>query len=169
MMPVDTGDDPLATALLQRDIDALAGMTADVAALPRATFALRSENLIGIEALQRFTDGEDEQSGSVQSGAVFDHTLPTLDTLVDEIERPGKGLVMFMGKGGVGKTTMAAAVATELAARGHEVLLSTTDPAAHITETLAGDMQGLTVSRIDPEAETALYHEHVMATKGHGS
>jgi arsenite-transporting ATPase len=75
---------------------------------------------------------------------------------------------MFMGKGGVGKTTMAAAVATELAARGHEVLLSTTDPAAHVTETLAGGQDGLTVSRIDPAQETARYRDHVMATKGKG-
>ena len=73
---------------------------------------------------------------------------------------------MFMGKGGVGKTTMAAAVATELAARGHEVLLTTTDPAAHITETLSGDQPNLTVSRIDPATETAKYQAHIMATKG---
>ena len=97
-----------------------------------------------------------------------DADLPTLGALVDDIEKPGKGLIMFMGKGGVGKTTMAAAVAAELAARGHEVLLSTTDPAAHITETLAGGLNGLTVSRIDPAQETARYRDHVMATKGKG-
>jgi arsenite/tail-anchored protein-transporting ATPase len=73
---------------------------------------------------------------------------------------------MFMGKGGVGKTTIAAAVATELAARGHEVLLTTTDPAAHLVETLGGEVPGLTVSRIDPAEETSRYHDHVMATKG---
>ena len=61
---------------------------------------------------------------------------------------------------------MAAAVATELAERGHEVLLTTTDPAAHITETLAGGLNGLTVSRIDPAQETARYRDHVMASKG---
>ncbi|MCP4397436.1 MAG: arsenical pump-driving ATPase, partial [bacterium] len=52
------------------------------------------------------------------------------------------------------------------AARGHEVLLTTTDPAAHITETLAGELNGLTVSRIDPARETARYRDHVMASKG---
>jgi arsenite-transporting ATPase len=97
-----------------------------------------------------------------------DQNLPTLGAMVDDIEKPGKGLIIFMGKGGVGKTTMAAAVATELAARGHEVLLTTTDPAAHITETLAGGLNGLTVSRIDPAVETAKYRDHVMATKGKG-
>jgi len=168
MMPQETGNDPLAAALLQRDQDALAGMTPEVAVLPREIFALRSENLVGLDALKRFAADSTDTVSTAQSGASARQDLPTLGALVDDIETPGKGLVMFMGKGGVGKTTMAAAVATELAARGHEVLLTTTDPAAHITETLAGDLAGLTVSRIDPAAETAKYHDHVMATKGKG-
>lgn len=168
LMPRDAGNDPLAEALLKRDLDALAGMTPAVAALPRAEFTLRSENLVGIEALKRFAAGG---SDTVDHVATVLHTrtdFPTLGQMVDDIAVPGKGLIMFMGKGGVGKTTMAAAVASELAARGHEVLLTTTDPAAHITETLAGDQPGLTVSRIDPEVETANYRAQVMATKGRG-
>jgi arsenite-transporting ATPase len=168
MMPENTGGDPLAEALLQRDKDALAAITPEVAALPRTVFALRSENLVGVDALQRFAAGAADQFDDAANSAMTDHILPTLGTLVDEIEKPGKGLIMFMGKGGVGKTTMAAAVASELAARGHEVLLSTTDPAAHITETLAGGLNGLTVSHIDPAAETASYREQVMATRGKG-
>ncbi|MDM7459669.1 MAG: ArsA-related P-loop ATPase [Paracoccus sp. (in: a-proteobacteria)] len=97
---------------------------------------------------------------------IVDSDLPSLGPLVDEIEAAGKGLVMTMGKGGVGKTSIAAAVAVELAARGHEVLLTTTDPAAHLTETLAGDVPHLTVSRIDPEVETQTYCDHIMATRG---
>lgn len=166
MMPEDTGDDALAIALLQRDRDALAGLAPEVAALPRATFTLRSENLVGIDALKRFATGQPDEVETEQSDDITNQALPGLGHLVDDIERPGKGLVMFMGKGGVGKTTMAASIACELAARGHEVLLTTTDPAAHITETLGGDFEGLTVSRIDPETETANYRDHVMATKG---
>jgi arsenite/tail-anchored protein-transporting ATPase len=165
MMPSDTGGDPLAMALLKRDRDALAAMTPEVAALPRAEFTLRSENLVGIEALKRFASGADDTADSGVKAAIG-ADFPSLSDLVDDIEVPGKGLIMFMGKGGVGKTTMAAAVASELAARGHEVLLTTTDPAAHITETLAGSQSGLTVSRIDPEVETARYRDHVLTTKG---
>ncbi|VAW03061.1 Arsenical pump-driving ATPase TEMP [hydrothermal vent metagenome] len=168
MMTADTGDDPLAEALLKRDRDALDAMTPEVAALPRAEFTLRSENLVGIEALKRFAnDAADTHDGAVATSAISAN-FPTLGGLIDNLETPGKGLIMLMGKGGVGKTTMAAAVACELAARGHEVLLTTTDPAAHITETLAGDLPGLTVSRIDPAVETARYRAHVMATKGKG-
>lgn len=168
MMPQETGGDALADALLQRDKDALAGAASEVVALPRTIFALRSENLVGLDALKRFAAGAPDIVGEAKTAEIAFQDLPTLGSMVDDIETPGKGLIMFMGKGGVGKTTMAAAVATELAARGHEVLLTTTDPAAHITETLAGDLAGLTVSRIDPAHETARYRDHVMATKGKG-
>ncbi len=166
MMPQATAGDSLAEALLQRDKDALAEAAAEVVALPRTIFPLRSENLVGLDALKRFAAGASDSVDSVLNNVMTDQDLPTLGTLVDDIEKSGKGLIMFMGKGGVGKTTMAAAVATELAARGHEVLLTTTDPAAHVTETLGGEETSLTVSRIDPEQETARYRNDVMATKG---
>lgn len=75
---------------------------------------------------------------------------------------------MCMGKGGVGKTTVAAAIAVALAARGHDVHLSTTDPAAHLTETLQGDVPHLSVSRIDPDEATRAYRDRVLASKGAG-
>ena len=75
---------------------------------------------------------------------------------------------MTMGKGGVGKTTVAAAIAVELASRGHAVHLSTTDPAAHVAEVVAGAVAHLRVSRIDPRAETLRYTKEVMDTAGAG-
>ena len=168
LMPSEVGDDPLAAALAERDRAALEAIDADVAALPRETFPLRSENLVGLAALRRFAAGAPDQASEVAESACWEHRedLPSLISLVDEIEQPGKGLVMFMGKGGVGKTTMAAAVAIELANRGHEVLLTTTDPAAHLVETLGGEVARLTVGRIDPNEETARYRDQVLATKG---
>jgi arsenite-transporting ATPase len=82
--------------------------------------------------------------------------------LIDDIEREGRGVVMTMGKGGVGKTTTAAAIAVELAARGHAVHLSTTDPAAHIGATVAGGIPRLHVSRIDPTVEVRAYTAEVL-------
>ncbi len=73
---------------------------------------------------------------------------------------------MTMGKGGVGKTTLAAALATKLASQGHPVHLSTTDPASHLLDTVQGNFAGLTVSRIDPQAETRAYVAQVMETQG---
>jgi arsenite-transporting ATPase len=71
-----------------------------------------------------------------------------------------------MGKGGVGKTTVAVNVAVELARRGHKVHLTTTDPAAHVEETLGAAVDGIRVSRIDPAAETRAYSEEVLRTTG---
>jgi arsenite-transporting ATPase len=91
---------------------------------------------------------------------------PDLATLVDSLVGEGHGLIMLMGKGGVGKTTIAAAVAVELASRGYPVHLTTSDPAAHLIETLEGSLENLIVSRIEPHAETQRYRKHVMDTKG---
>jgi len=93
-------------------------------------------------------------------------SLVSLASLVSGIEQQGHGVIMTMGKGGVGKTTVAAAIAVLLAKRGHSVHLSTTDPAAHIAQTLAGQVEGLTTSKIDPAAETAAYTAEVMANQG---
>jgi arsenite-transporting ATPase len=98
--------------------------------------------------------------------APFELDVSSLSELVDEIAQDGHGLVMLMGKGGVGKTTLAAAVAVELAHRGLPVHLTTSDPAAHLAETLSGTLDNLTVSRIDPEQETERYRQHVLKTKG---
>jgi arsenite/tail-anchored protein-transporting ATPase len=73
-----------------------------------------------------------------------------------------------MGKGGVGKTTVAAALALGLVQRGHAVHLSTTDPAAHLASTLAGQVPGLDLSRIDPKVETQRYIDKIMAARGPG-
>jgi len=157
-MPADTAGDPLAASLRRRDEAALEGMPEQLRSLPRSEHPLRA-----------FATGADfdepDRLVAEDDGAA---PLPALNALVDAIEAGGKGLVMVMGKGGVGKTTIAAAVASELAARGNEVLLTTTDPAAHLTETLGGELVNLSVSRIDPAAETARYREHVLASKGKG-
>jgi arsenite-transporting ATPase len=73
-----------------------------------------------------------------------------------------------MGKGGVGKTTVAAAIAVALAERGFPVRLSTTDPAAHVAGTIDGELPGLRVSRIDPRAETTAYSAEVIGKAGAG-
>lgn len=85
------------------------------------------------------------------------------DDLFQSLEAQGNGVIMTMGKGGVGKTVMASAIASELARRGHSVLLSTTDPAAHVEETVGGGLENLHVDRIDPKAETETYCADILA------
>lgn len=157
-------DDPVAAALERRGRTALAAMPEALRALPRTDVPLRPFEMLGLAAL-RAVAGGGEKTETVQTVEVL-RGLPRLDALVDELAAGEHGLVLVMGKGGVGKTTIAAAIAVELASRGLDVLLSTTDPAAHIAGTVEGALDHLEVGRIDPAAETAAYVERVMATKG---
>ncbi len=167
VLPVQASADPLAAAVRNREQAALTAMPDSLTALPIDQIPLKGFNLVGIDALNRLFDDDDAADDAADAGSAdFAVDLPGLSALVDEIADTGHGLVMMMGKGGVGKTTIAAAVAVALAERGLPVHLTTTDPAAHLTETLAGSLPTLRVSRIDPHAESAAYSEHILATKG---
>jgi len=132
--------------------------------LPSLRVPLRGFNMVGLPALRALLSNQPGPEAATVSVAT--PTLPPLASLIDDLAAPGRGLILVMGKGGVGKTTIAAAIAAELASRGHAVHLSTTDPAAHIASTLAGQVPNLKVSRVDPEVETKAYVDHVMATRG---
>ena len=158
--------DVLATAIRRHEQEALAAMPAVLRTLPIDQLPLKAVNLVGVEALSSLFSDRDE-SGPVITGMFANSIdLPRLSTLVDEIAKIGHGLVMMMGKGGVGKTTLAAAVAVALAQRGLPVHLTTSDPAAHLTDMLSGSLDNLEVSRIDPQAEITRYRQHVLDTKG---
>ena len=158
----DPGD-PLAAALEARGRTALEAMPRALRDLPRTEVPLQGHNLVGVSTLRRLFDpaGSDEEHVSPWR-TLTSIDMPPLEGLVDEIAAAGHGLVMVMGKGGVGKTTIAAAIALELAGRGLPVHLTTTDPAAHLTEALGREVPGLRVSRIDPAAETEAYRRKVM-------
>jgi arsenite-transporting ATPase len=157
--------DPLAVAICAREQEALAAIPAALKALPLDQIALKPFNLVGLGALRQLLVTTTPQKGEFPEMPV-EIDAPSLTKLVDSIAADGHGLVMLMGKGGVGKTTLAAAVAVELAHRGLAVHLTTSDPAAHLTETLSGSLANLTVSRIDPHTETERYRQHVLAIKG---
>jgi arsenite-transporting ATPase len=160
-------EDKAATALERRGRHAREVKGDFLRGLPVAEVPLRAHNLVGIEALRNLmSHGEAEATGTGQSGGELP-SLESLSELVEDLARAGRGVIMTTGKGGVGKTTVAAAIATELARRGFKVHLSTTDPAAHVAAA-AGHVEGLEVSRIDPEAETRAYVEQVMGSAGKG-
>ncbi|MGF1613408.1 MAG: arsenical pump-driving ATPase [Gammaproteobacteria bacterium] len=158
-------NDRLAEAIVAREQAAVHDLPAELRDLPCDTVALLPFNLVGVPALRAMLASNPTLRAAAPPLPELDP--PPLADLIDEIEADGRGLVMVMGKGGVGKTTLAAAIAVELARRGYGVHLTTTDPAAHLMQTLDGVVVNhLKVSRIDPRAETARYREHVLATKG---
>ncbi|UNK21476.1 arsenical pump-driving ATPase [Yersinia intermedia] len=159
--------DTLARALYLREQQALSELPEVLTGLPRDDLMLQSVNMVGTDALrQLLLKNETQHSISDNPMAEVLPKLPTLSSLVEEIAADQHGLVMLMGKGGVGKTTLAASIAVKLAEKGLDVHLTTSDPAAHIENTLNGQLNNLTVSRIDPLAETERYRRHVLSTKG---
>ncbi|CAN5350638.1 arsenical pump-driving ATPase [soil metagenome] len=158
-------DDPTARALEALGIQAIAQMPDALARLPRDEVPLRAFDTVGLSALRALLGG-----GAVPASAplALAAELPAepLSRLADELAAMGHGLIMIMGKGGVGKTTIASALAVGLVQRGHGVHLTTTDPAAHVAETLNGSLPNLKVGRIDPRAETEAYIAKIMATRG---
>lgn len=157
--------DALAAALYAREQAALAATPGALRSLPCDYVPLKPFNLVGLDALRQLLV---ETSPHIDKAVEepLELRAPSLSELVGSIAADGHGLVMLMGKGGVGKTTLAAAVAVELARRGLPVHLTTSDPAAHLAETLHGSLENLTVSRIDPYAETERYRQEVLKTKG---
>ena len=162
----DPGD-PLAEAMERRAEEALDAVPEELATLPRDTVPLKGYNLVGLGALRSLVSGEEPSATTNGAEQPPEIDLPTVHGLVDGFAEDGHGLIMVMGKGGVGKTTIAASVAVDLARRGEEVLLTTTDPAAHVTDAVGADaLPNLEVSAIDPDEAARQYRDRVLETKG---
>ncbi len=161
--------DAVAGAIEALGQQALANMPPALRALPQDRVPLRAFDTVGLPALRALlADGVDPIASGEATAVDSLGNLHGLDALADELATAGHGLIMVMGKGGVGKTTVAAALALGLIRRGKTVHLSTTDPAAHLAETLDGEVTGLSVSRIDPKVETQRYVDKIMAAKSPG-
>jgi len=167
MLAGDHDNDPVAARIAGMQTQALANLPEALADLPRVDMPLRPFDLTGPDALRAVLDDsapapepQDPPSETVAPA------LGDLGAMIDQLAAAGRGVIMTMGKGGVGKTTLASVIAVRLARSGKPVHLTTTDPAAHVNLSLGDDIGSLTVSRIDPAAETLAYSEEVLAGAG---
>lgn len=160
--------DRVAQAIESQGAAALESLPAALRLLPQDCVPLRAFDTVGLAALRALLQADTSSVANVALPAGLDAAVQGqgLAALADALAEAGHGLIMVMGKGGVGKTTVAAALALGLVQRGHSVHLTTTDPAAHLAQTLAGAVEGLRVDRIDPAVETQRYIDKVMASKG---
>ena len=174
--------DNVARALEARGQAALSGLPEALRGLPTARVPLLPQAVVGLEAIARLllTEGvecglEAEEAKPSADSMITDPMRADcleadgLEALAAQIAADGHGVVMTMGKGGVGKTTLAAALALRLAEKGHAVLLTTTDPAAHVRDAVGAVPTNLEVQRIDPAREVEAYRAEVMAKAGEGA
>ena len=158
--------DAIADAMTKRAVESMSEMPAGLAGLPGTTIPFLPKGTVGLEALRAMAHPE-------ELPLPLERSLPSISSLpgglkryVDELAALGHGVIMTMGKGGVGKTSVAAAVAFNLAERGFPVVLSTTDPAAHVAAAAEEGIPGLTVTKIDPVQEVREYTDEVLAKAG---
>jgi arsenite/tail-anchored protein-transporting ATPase len=162
----DRGDG-VAMALEALGQQAIRAMPEPLRALPCDTIALRPVDSVGLTALRALLSASPSDTPKLPALELAS-AHPGLADLVADIAQGEHGLIMVMGKGGVGKTTVAAALALGLVQHGKSVHLSTTDPAAHLAVTLEGEVPGLSVGRIDPKAETQKYVDKIVAARSPG-
>ena len=161
--------DAVARALEARGRRALDGMPMALRGLQTEQVPLLPQTVVGLGAIRRLLLTEVNDRGLLAGLRLLGPmNEDTLEDLAAEIALDGHGVVMTMGKGGVGKTTIAAALAVRLAEMGHQVLLTTTDPAAHVLDAVGDAPANLEVQRIDPEVEVENYRAEVMAQAGQG-
>ncbi len=158
--------DAVACALEKQGNEAIAALPAALSVMPTETIPLMPLPIIGLDAIRMLLHPAPDPISSCEAGVFVSTPTDTLDTLVRQIALDGRGLVMTMGKGGVGKTTIAADIACRLADLGHDVLLTTTDPAAHVLAAVGDSRDRLVVERIDPEREVAAYRDEVLSKSG---
>lgn len=164
---ISDSEDKIAKAFAQKSIEAIETMPDELKILQTTKVLFRPAGVMGIEGLREVCSKTSRVIANVRkedliakSTNIFKRLKPWQE-LLDELERSenggGSGVIMTMGKGGVGKTSMAAMIATQLAEKGHTVMLSTTDPAAHVMGSIGEKTKNLHVERIDPKVETENY------------
>lgn len=157
---IDETDDPLAVAFSKVASQGLASMPAALSQIPKHLVPLLSTNVVGLEAVKMLLNPVPlppllPEIRIPESGVEF-------EAFVKALAIGGRGVIMTMGKGGVGKTLVAVRIARELSAKGHDVLLTTTDPAGNVHDLVQGDLAQIRVSRIDPLQEVAKYTEAAL-------
>ena len=152
-------DDTLSASLYEKQQAALSAMPESLQKLSRYMVPLRAYNVTGLENVRALlhTDHVTAQKQTLHSS-----NIPSLNDVIDELAAEGKRVIFTMGKGGVGKTTVAAAIALGLKNRGKKVHLTTTDPAAHLKFVL-DESSGISMSHIDETKELKKYQSEVLS------
>ncbi|MDD4619478.1 MAG: arsenical pump-driving ATPase [Methanosarcina sp.] len=152
-------DDIVSQRLFDKQQEALKSMPIGLKNFVTYQIPLRAYNIMGIDNVRAFLH---QDNNEISNEKINSNPIPKLKNVIDDLYSSGKKVIFTMGKGGVGKTTIVAAIALGMAQKGVKVHLTTTDPAAHIKFVIE-ETNNITISRIDEEAELAKYKEEVLA------
>ena len=152
------GTDPASNKIKEKQEKALQEMPADLAALPQQMIPLRTYNVLGLEKLRSFFKEDFDFVADHSANQILGQKF---SALLEELDQTNKRVIFTMGKGGVGKTTLAAALALGLAKKGKKVHLTTTDPAAHLSYVI-DQSANIEISRIDEKDELEKYQNEVL-------
>ena len=152
-------DDSISESLYRKQQQALAAMPPALASLTSYQIPLRAYNITGIDNVRAFLT---QDHASLLNEQIQTQITPRLSDIIEDLSRSNKKVIFTMGKGGVGKTTLAAAIALGLASKGKKVHLTTTDPAAHL-QFVISESANITTSRIDEQAELKKYQNEILA------
>ena len=161
-------EDEVAKAFTSKSKEAISSIPSNLQALDNTKIGFYPNGVVGIKSLRSIVSeeiaGEFEGVKEALSSAleISLNGVDSWEELIKSFEDDKNGLIMTMGKGGVGKTTIASMIASQLAKRGHKVTLSTTDPAAHL-EYIQQDNKNLIIEKIDPKIETKRHVDDVIS------
>lgn len=151
--------DDVSIKMLDKQQKALENMPQGLKKFKIFTIPLRSYNVVGIDNIRTFLYSDDYAKNNIYSKSL---NLRHLDVLIEDIYRAGKKVIFTMGKGGVGKTTIAATIAVALARKGVKVHLTSTDPADHL-KYVVEDTENIKLSKIDEKKELLRYQNEVLS------
>ena len=151
--------DDVSIKMLDKQQKALENMPQGLKKFKIFTIPLRSYNVVGIDNIRTFLYSDEYTKNSIYSKSL---NLRHLDVLIEDIYRAGKKVIFTMGKGGVGKTTIAATIAVALARKGVKVHLTSTDPANHL-KYVVEDTENIKLSKIDEKKELLRYQNEVLS------
>jgi arsenite-transporting ATPase len=156
---LDKASDDLSQKILSKQQYALENMPSGLRGFRTYTISLRSYNVLGLDKIRAFLNSDDYIIEDAESKLT---DWKSINDMVDDIYAAGKKVIFTMGKGGVGKTSVAATIAVALARKGVKVHLTSTDPADHLSYVFAG-AENISVSHIDEKQELRDYQNEVLA------